>query len=354
MKRFAVVITCALLAGACASSTSPTPPPTEGPPKISCPVSQTIPLVSGNTIAVPFPSPTFVNGKPPVLTSCSIQSGTVLGIGTTTVSCTATDVLQRADACAFTVTVLGPPTLTATRFVAFGDSITAGEDGVDGGPDTGGLCQPVVTSSAGIHQRVILPDAQTYPGQLKTKLSARYPTQSPTVVKRGCPGEAVGGVNTQKTRQRFDALVSTGQYDVVLIMEGSNDLDNAARADPATQLGDVGKAAAALRLLVDDAKSVGVRPLLATIPPMSAAGRRGAGAGLVTSLNDRIFQIGGAENLTIVDVYTAFNGNFALLGDDGLHPNASGYGVIAEAFLAVIRNAFEVKTAMPVLSFRRR
>jgi len=210
------------------------------------------------------------------------------------------------------------------------------------------LCQPVVTSSAGIHQRVILPDAQTYPGQLQTRLSARYTAQSPTVVKRGCPGEAVGGVNTQKTRQRFDALVSTGQYDVVLIMEGSNDLESPTSSDP------VGSAAEALRLLVGDAKSVGLRPLLATIPPMNAAGRRGGGAGLVPSLNDRIFQVGGAANLTIVDVYTAFNGNLSLLGDDGLHPNAGGYGVIADAFLAAIKSAFEVKTALPVLSFRRR
>jgi lysophospholipase L1-like esterase len=346
MKRFAVAITCALLAGACASSTSPTPPPViEDPPKISCPASQTIQLTSGTSTAVTFPSPTFVKGKPPVSTSCSIQSGAVLGIGTTTVSCTATDVLQRADACAFAVTVLAPPMLTVTRFLAFGDSITAGEDGVDGGPPTGGLCQPVVTSTAGVHQRVILPDAQTYPGQLQTELSARYPTQSPTVVKRGCPGESVTGPNT---RPRFDALVSSGQYDVVLIMEGSNNLESPTSSDP------VGTAAVALRLLVGDAKSVGIRPLLATIPPMSAAGRRGGGATLVPLLNERIVEIGGAENLTIVDVYAAFNGNLSLLGDDGLHPNASGYGVIADAFFAAIKNAFQVKTASPVLSFWRR
>jgi lysophospholipase L1-like esterase len=355
MKRFALAVSCALLAGACASSTSPTPPPpTEDPPKISCPASQTIQLTTGTSIAVTFPSPTFTNGKPPVTTSCTIQSGTTFNVGTTTVSCTATDALQRPDVCAFTVTVQAPPRLTVTRFLAFGDSITAGEDGVDGGPDTSPLCQTQTTSSASIQPRVILPDAQTYPGQLQTKLSAQYQTQSPTVVKRGCPGEAVSGMNTMKTRQRFDTLVSTGQYDVVLIMEGSNDLDNAASGDPAAPPDPVGSAASALRNLVDDAKSVGVRPLLATIPPMSAAGRRGAGAGLVTSLNDRIFQIGSAENMTIVDVYTAFNGNLSLIGDDGLHPNPSGYSVIAEAFFAASKSAFEVKTAAPVLSFRRR
>ena len=49
------------------------------------------------------------------------------------------------------------------------------------------------------------------------------------------------------TRARFDAIVSTGQYDVVLIMEGSNDLFEPIRSDP------VGSAAAALRSLVGDA-----------------------------------------------------------------------------------------------------
>ena len=67
-----------------------------------------------------------------------------------------------------------------------------------------------------------------------------------------------------------------------------------------------------------------MRPLLATIPPMNPAGRRGGGAMLVPSLNDRIYQFGAAENMPIVDVYAAFNGNLTLLGDDGLHPNAGG------------------------------
>ena len=87
-----------------------------------------------------------------------------------------------------------------------------------------------------------------------------------------------------------------------------------------------------------------MRPLLATIPPMNPAGRRGGGAMLVPSLNDRIYQVGAAENLAIVDVYAAFNGNLTLLGDDGLHPNAAGYQVIAKAFADAIRNSLEVKT----------
>lgn len=348
MKPFALVLSCALFAGGCASSTSPTQPPTEDPPQITCPAVQPIQLTSGTSSGPVTYTATTIKGKAPVTVACVPPSGSSFTVGTSTVTCTATDALQRPAACSFSVTVLAvvqPPMLTVTRFVAFGDSITAGEDGIDGGPDTSGLCQPVVTSSSGIQSRVILPDVQTYPGQLQAKLSARYTTQSPTVAKRGCPGESVVGA---MTRPRFDALVSTGQYDVVLIMEGSNDLETPTRSDP------VGSAADALRFLIGDAKSVGVRPLLATIPPMNAAGRRGGAAALVPLLNDRIFQIGGADNIPIVDVYAAFNGNLSLLGDDGLHPNASGYGVIADAFLAAIRSAFEVKTAAPVLSLKRR
>jgi lysophospholipase L1-like esterase len=348
MKRFALSLSCTLLAGACATSTTPTPTPTEDPPQITCPIVPPIQLTSGTSSGPVTYAATTIKGKAPVTIVCAEPSGSSFAVGTNTVTCTATDALQRAAACSFSITVLAvvqPPKLTVTRFVAFGDSITAGEDGVGGGPDTSGLCQPKVTSTSGIQSRVILPDAQTYPGQLQAKLSTRYTTQTPTVVKRGCPGESVVDPTT---RPRFDALVSTGQYDVVLIMEGSNDLESPTRTDP------VGSAADALRFLVADAKSVGIRPLLATIPPMNAAGRRGDAAAIVPLLNERIFQIGSAANLTIVDVYAAFNGNLSLLGADGLHPNASGYGVIADAFLAAIRSALEVKTTAPVLSFRRR
>jgi lysophospholipase L1-like esterase len=341
------MVSCAVLAGACGSTTSPTPPPpTEDPPTITCPAPQMIQLTGTATSATATFAPTYINGKAPVTTTCAPPSGSSFGLGQSTVNCTATDALQRTSSCSFPITVTAAPVpkLTVTRFVAFGDSITAGEDGVDGGPDTSGLCAPKITTTGGIGQRVILPAAQTYPGQLQAQLSSRYTTQSPTVLNRGCPGEYAVDTNT---RARFDAIVSTGQYDVVLIMEGSNDLFVPVRSDP------VGSAAAALRSLVGDAKATGVRPLLATIPPMNPAGRRGAGATLVPSLNDRIFQVGAAENLAIVDVYGAFNGNLTLIGDDGLHPNAAGYQVIAKAFADAIKNSLEVRTSI-IPSLRRR
>ena len=343
MRRWLPGIIAALLAASCGGTTTPTPPPpVENPPKITCPAPQTAQLATGSSIAVNYTA-TATSGRAPVSVACVPPSGSSFSIGLSTVTCTATDALQRTDVCSFAVTVVPPPTLVFTRFVAFGDSITAGEDGTAGGPPTGGLCQPVVTSAARLRPQVILPAAQTYPGQLQQKLSARYQTQSPSVLNRGCPGEAVTGTNTLK---RFDAVVGTRQQDVVLIMEGSNDLDNVAGASPSVQDGVIGSAAAGLRQMVNDARQVGLRPLLATIPPMNAAGSRGGGAGLVTMLNDRIRQIGPAANVPIVDVYAAFNGNLTLLGADGLHPNANGYTIIADAFLDTIKGTLEVNTPM--------
>jgi lysophospholipase L1-like esterase len=344
MTRFLLGIGCALFAGACASSTGPTPPPTEDPPKISCPASQTIQLTSGTTITVPFANPTVLNGKPPVTTSCTRQSGSVFDIGTTTVSCTATDALQRADVCSFAITVLAvPPTpkLAVTRFFAFGDSITRGEDG------SNALTAP----ASRFYPRVILPDALTYPGLLMQSLAARYTTQSPIVTNQGLPSEAVSDAGTLA---RFLTFSSSGQYDGALIMEGSNDLYKA-RNGTGNPNAVMDVAIAGLRTMVLDAKSRNIRPFLATIPPMDPLGFRGMvyGHEYVVGFNDRIRQVASLENVPLVDVYQAFGGNLALLSADGVHPNPGGYQRIADTFFTAIKTTAEV--ALPAAqSFRRR
>ena len=335
-------------AGACGSSITPTPPPTEDPPKITCPAPQTVQLTTGSSIAVAYAA-TTINGRAPVTIVCVPPSGSVFGIGQKTIVCTATDALQRTDTCSVAITVLAPPALAVTRFLAFGDSITRGEDGVNGVPQPQPYC-PIPTSTSTSLQmrfgpRTILPDAQTYPGVLQQKLIARYTTQSPMVTNRGCPGESVTATNPD-TFSRFVGLASSGAYDAVLIMEGSNDLDAAAQAAPSVQIGVLGSTAAGLRQMVDNARRLGLYPLLATIPPMSSAGSRGGGARLVPLLNERILQIGGAENIPIVDVYAAFKGDLTLLGDDGLHPNVNGYAVIATTFADAIKSTLEIKTAL--------
>ena len=97
--------------------------------------------------------------------------------------------------------------------------------------------------------------------------------------------------------------------------------------------------------MVGDAKSRGIRPFLATIPPMDPSGSRGSdcGADLVPGFNDRIRSVAAAENVTLVDVYQAFGGNLALLSADGVHPNTEGYKKIADAFFDAIKSTLEIK-----------
>ncbi len=343
MKRLALILL-ALLATACASSTAPTPPPppVEDPPKITCPAAQTIQLLSGTSIGVAFANPTTANGKPPVTTTCTRQSGSVFDVGVTGVSCTATDALQRTDSCTFAITVLAvvpPPVLVSTRFFAFGDSITAGEDGSN----------PPSLAASQFYPRVILPSGQTYPGVLLASLAERYVTQSPRVDNGGKSGEAV---TDSGTLGRFVSFTSSGRYDVALIMEGTNDVYDA-RNGRGTALLDV--AAAGLRSMIGDAKSRKIRPFLATIPPINPAGFRGAvyGAELVPGFNDRVRSVAAAENVPLVDVNQAFGGNLALLSTDGVHPNPDGYKKIAAAFFDAIKSTLEVKTS-PSLTFRHR
>src|ERR1700712_2756929 len=172
MRRFLATVGLALFAGGCGTSTAPTPPaPTEDPPTLTCPAAQTVPLTTGTSIAVTF-TPTTTNGKAPVTVTCSPSSGSLFDIGVHTVSCTATDALRRStQPCTFGITVLPPappPTLIVTSLLAFGDSITWGEDGRNSTTETPSRCLP----------RVRLPSDQTYPGVLLRELAARYTTQT--------------------------------------------------------------------------------------------------------------------------------------------------------------------------------
>src|SRR5262249_48162075 len=147
--------------------------------------------------------------------TCTPPSGSLFPVGRTPVSCVATDADQRTSTCSFTVTVTLPPMLTAKRFVAFGDSITAGEDGVNLGqsyPCGGFGSLPMGRTS---RPMVLVPVNERYPGVLQQLLDTRYPNQSPIVDNEGCPGEAVtnGGVS------RLRGVLHSGGYDVVLIME---------------------------------------------------------------------------------------------------------------------------------------
>ncbi len=138
-----------------------------------------------------------------------------------------------------------PPRLSVTRFLAFGDSITWGEDGRVSGSALAALT---------LRPRVQFPIADTYPGALNGLLSGRYTAQSPQMTNGGLKGEAV---TDPTTFPRYVSYTSSRAYDVVLLMEGANDLADHGFSE----------IIAGLDQMIRDAQSRQMQVLLATIPP---------------------------------------------------------------------------------------
>ena len=151
----------------------------------------------------------------------------------------------------------------------------------------------------------------------------------------GNSGETVTG---PATFPRFVRATSSSVYDVVLLMEGANDLAN----------NDVPDVIAGLGQMINDARSRRMQVFLATIPPENPLGfdpmDRGLEAGAVAPFNDQVKGLAALKGVPLVDVYQAFGGDLTLIGNDGLHPTAAGYHLIADTFLASIRQTLELPT----------
>jgi len=335
LRTLPALLLVALSAPACGDGpTQPAPvdPFSQGP-GINCPSPVSITSPNNQPAVVVYGAATSSNGAPPVNVSCSPASQTVFPIGGTMVTCTATDARQRTASCTFAVNVAAAPTIAFTRFVAFGDSMTAGEDG-----NTLSFSTPAASDR--LRPYVLFPAPKTYPGVLQQLLASRYTTQPFSVTNEGVPGERA---NPADTRARFARVVGSGQYEVVLIMEGANDVSerNAQIADAAID---------SLRLMVRDARSRGVRPYLATIPPQVPGGSRSfLSWPLVPPFNDRVRALAASEGVTLVDVYAMLVSNTALyINNDGEHLTEQGYAKIAEVFFTSLRSTLE---RAPTLSF---
>ena len=283
------------------------------PLELSCPAPVQAQSFDGRPVAVDFDSPRTAGGQPPVTTRCTPASGSAFDVGTTNVGCTASDASGQSASCGFTVTVLGPWTLSVTTFLAFGDSLTAGE-----------VAAPVI--------RTVLEPASSYPSQLQRTLQARYGAQQIRVVNAGVPGEQASGAVG-----RFRTELLEHRPDVVLLMEGTNDLS-------VTGGSDAESAAAALESMAAAALAADVDMLLMTIPPQ----RDRAEAPLVEPFNRRIRSIARQAGVVLVDIHDVLlrgrcsgAGPIPCIGRDGLHPTAEGYRLIAEELAGVIRNLYD-------------
>lgn len=257
--------------------------------------------------------------------SCTRQSGSLFTQGTTPVQCTASDAAGQSASCAFNVTVTFTivPQLTKTKFLAFGDSITAGEVTV---PING------ATRDGSSNSRQIVVPVSSYPQQLQNRLRDRYTVQASaiTVNNAGLPAETA-----QNGRLRLRSVLAGAPAEVVIIMEGYNELTNPVP-------GAVAAAALAIEGMVRETKASGARVLLGTLPPPRPGGSKAVPADRVTDLNSRIRTIATAESVPLVDFYAGMLQDVQrYMGVDGLHPNEAGYERMAELALAAIRAEFE-------------
>jgi len=285
---------------------SPTTPQTLGPILV-CPANLTVASLDGNASPVVYDPPAVIAGEPPLKIGCAPQSGSIFVVGNSTVTCSVTDAVLRTDSCAFTVTVSIAPHISATRFMAFGNSITEGK----------------IASGA------IL--TNNYPEDLRAMLAARYTGQTIGMVTKGRGGEwAVDGAI------RLPVELDANHPEAVLLEEGVNDLVGG-------QPSSIVPMVDALRTMVRQAKNRGIVVFLATLPPERAGGSSASALPALPEANNQIRLLALSEHVTLVDLFVGLGGSpDPYIDTDGLHPNAVGYQKIAQLFFDAIRATLEV------------
>ncbi len=312
-----------LLSVSCSSPTKPTPVPPAAP-IITCPAPQSVVSADNKAVAVFYPKPSTTGGALPVTTTCTPDIGASFPLGTSTVTCTATDAQSRAVSCALPVMVQPALKLNASAVLAFGDSITEGKPGsLLGEFDLSGVGCPFGTPTS-------------YPSVLNSLFVSSYPTQAVSARNCGWGGEeAVEGV------VRLPTGLSTGNYDVVLLMEGANDLSalrNGTRANAVNTIAD------AMVAMIRTARQ-GRTVFVGTITPQRPGGKAPRPE-WVQPVNDRLRTVVPQEGAVLVDTWQALGGTADPYVDfDGLHLTAAGYARVADAFFAAIRTKLETKVA---------
>ena len=204
-----------------------------------------------------------------------------------------------------------PRALGATRYLAFGDSITWG-------------------ATSAFDPRFLFAAANGgYPQGLQAALNRDHSPQQFTVINEGLPGEMATNTDPN-TINRFRAALTLHRPHVVLLLEGVNDLNNDVSI---TRIGD------ALRQMLDAAAPNGIPVVIATMFQTYAVTDpdghyRPNGAASIPALNSEIKRIAaGRQNVHLVDLEPRMRDR-QMVGADGLHLTDAGFTAMASAFLA--------------------
>ena len=212
-----------------------------------------------------------------------------------------------------------PPTLGITRILSFGDSMTAG---------TVSTALTFAALDAGL--------AQSYPYKLQTLLAARYSAQTISVFNAGIAGKRA---TQDRDDGRLGGALSEAKPELLILMEGANDLNNiVGSANEA-----IAAAVGAMEDMVRQAQGRGVRVMVATLPEQRPGQPNTQNAALVPRYNADLRTMAQKKDAILVDLNAMFP--VSLIGRDGLHPTEAGYDKFAEIFLDAIRQQYETPAA---------
>ena len=358
-SHFAATIglaTVALLNVTCSDPTGPSKTIIIPPPAVACPVAPLpVTTTNGRSALVAYGSATVTGGTAPVSVTCTPPSGSTFNIGSTVVTCTATDAVGRTASCSFTASVVLPaPRLGVTRILAFGDSITMGEVPLPGG-------FPAAIAFR-VRPRNVEPD-RSYPADLTTLLAQRYtaqgasrvdaftvnlsddshldcnPNPAPTtsgivVVNAGCLGAAA---YDSKVLDRLKNKIAAYQPDVLLLLIGVNDL-NATSPDTSIIAGVQG-----VQTLIAYARSKSIQVMVGTLLPEIAGDYRAGAVNLIVPFNSQLVPVATNAGARVVDLYSDIVMDVTdWIADDGLHPTEAGYQEMARVWFNNIQGAFDL------------
>lgn len=199
-------------------------------------------------------------------------------------------------------------------FLAFGDSITYGVGSSSGGPETG------------------------YPLLLEQKLESAYPGNFISI------NAGLGGEVTSNAVARFKTTLDASKPDLVLLMEGTNDLNMGYSFDNIENN---------LRSMVLYALNQGKKVIIGTIAPVAYSPLEQAN---IAAFNSRIHNIAADYNIPVARVFesiTSVQGwETSLIDPKTLnHPNDAGYQVIRDAFFNEVSSLIQsdlLRTGNPV------
>jgi lysophospholipase L1-like esterase len=208
-----------------------------------------------------------------------------------------------------------PSAITLT-VLAFGDSITEGQNG-DPPP---GACGQLLC--------VDLPNA--YPTLLLSRLETTYTGSAITVVNAGRGGEPA----IAQGEARLPAELSAANPDALALLHGTNDAIGGQTPAAIAQ---------ALRNMIRTARSQGVTHIIvSTLLPQRPGGTppRGTAAAAIPGINDAIRPMVTNEGAILVDAYASFVGHeTTYLANDGLHVTPAGNQVLSQLFFQALIQA---------------